>query len=126
MHITQFSSTQWKCWMVDIPCWTSTQWVLILPRAITQAVLGIYYSLNPSLLFSQYNGNWLNFLDMIDWISFVFTNRLWWVGNRFWNRWMKVFLCGNSGPGRSPCVHFLFFFELCDQRLYMQTKICYN
>ena len=62
-------------------------------------------SLEQSLVSPWYIQNWLTFLDMIHWISFVFTNHSRWARNRFWNRLMRAFLYDNSGSGRLPCVY---------------------
>ena len=78
----------WRSLMIF---WTSSQWILILPPW--------YYSLwclpgsrwNHSNLWWLFSWNIeLNVLVILDWISFVFTNFLWWPWKHNWN-------CVNEG-----------------------------
>ena len=76
-------------WYSPVIFWHSTRWIVILSRWYhldsPWCLLGSHLDhKSPRWLFCQILG--LNFLNMVDWFSFIFINFLWWNGNHYRNR----------------------------------------
>ena len=85
-YIIQFTPLELLSnWFSQVIFWTTLRWVLILPKWHNSdrpwCLLGSHRDhSSPRWLFSR--NIVLNFLVMIDWLPFTFTNFLWWDGNR--------------------------------------------